>query len=127
MRLPWCAAHLQAGACDPGATPELVVDAGGLAVIDGREAMGQIVAARAMDEATNRARAHGIGAVAVRNPNHVGTVMSFTPRAARAGCIGFRSTDASPSTPPGVGASRRSVCISTEAGPYQELCLKYCL
>ncbi|WP_288587188.1 Ldh family oxidoreductase [uncultured Methylobacterium sp.] len=91
-------------------------DAGGLAVNDGREAMGQIVAARAMDEATNRARAHGIGAVAVHNPNHAGTAMSFTPRAARAGCIGFRSTDASPSTPPGVDASRRSA-TTRDPGP----------
>ncbi|WP_244538470.1 Ldh family oxidoreductase [Methylobacterium sp. ap11] len=116
MRLSWYAARLQAGACDPRATQEFVVDAGGLPVIDGREAMGQIVAARAMDEVTNRARAHGIGVVAVRNPNHVGTAMSFTPRAARAGCIGFRSTDASPSTPPGVGASRLS---ATTRGPKQ--------
>ncbi|MGQ8481202.1 Ldh family oxidoreductase, partial [Klebsiella pneumoniae] len=78
MRLSWYAARLKAGVCDPEGVPVTVVDAGGLAVIDGREAMGQVVAARAMTEAVTRARAHGIGAVAVRHSNHFGTAMYFT-------------------------------------------------
>ncbi|ACA17972.1 Malate/L-lactate dehydrogenase [Methylobacterium sp. 4-46] len=100
MRLSWYAARLAAGVCDPRAVPESVVDAGGLAVIDGREAMGQVVAAQAMAEAMARAAAHGIGAVAVRNSNHFGTAMYFTLMAARAGCIGFLSTNASPAMAP---------------------------
>ncbi len=106
MRLSWYAARLASGACDPHAIPEVVLDAGGLAVIDGREAMGQVVAARAMAEAAARARAHGIGAVAVRNSNHFGTAMYFTLRAARAGFIGFLSTNASPSMAPWGGRTK---------------------
>lgn len=106
MRLSWYAARLRSGACDPRAMPEVVVDAGGLAVIDGREAMGQVVAARAMDEAIARARAHGIGAVAVRRSNHFGTAMYFTLRAARAGFIGFLSTNASPAMAPWGGRAK---------------------
>ncbi|MGY2050251.1 Ldh family oxidoreductase [Methylobacterium sp. JK268] len=106
MRLSWYAARLKAGVCDPEGVPETVVDAGGLAVIDGREAMGQVVAARAMTEAVTRARAHGIGAVAVRHSNHFGTAMYFTLMAARAGCVGFLSTNASPAMAPWGGRAK---------------------
>ncbi|GJD51594.1 putative oxidoreductase YjmC [Methylobacterium crusticola] len=106
MRLSWYAARLAAGACDPRARPEIVVDAGGLAVIDGHEAMGQVTAARAMAEAVARAGAHGIGAVAVRRSNHFGTAMYFTLMAARAGCVGFLSTNASPAMAPWGGRAK---------------------
>jgi LDH2 family malate/lactate/ureidoglycolate dehydrogenase len=100
MRLPWYVARLRSGAVDPAATPRLVVDAGAVAVLDGCDAMGQVVAARAASLAIDRARAHGIGAVAVRNSNHFGTAMYFSLMAARAGCIGFLSTNSSPAMPP---------------------------
>src|SRR4029077_15585561 len=70
MRLSWYAARLKAGVCDPRARPELVVDAGGLALIDGHDGMGQMVAARAAQEAIRRAKVHGIAAVGMRNSNH---------------------------------------------------------
>jgi LDH2 family malate/lactate/ureidoglycolate dehydrogenase len=107
MRLPWYMARLRAGVCDPLAEPELAVDGGAIAVLDSREAMGQISAARAAQEAVARAKRHGIGAVAVRNSNHFGTAMYFTLMAARAGCVGFLSTNASPAMAPWGG--RRKV------------------
>src|SRR6201981_1478711 len=58
MRLSWYAARLKAGVCDPKAQPELEVDAGGLALIDGRDGMGQVLTARAAQEAIHRAKAH---------------------------------------------------------------------
>ena len=36
MRLSWYVGRLQAGVCDPTASPELAVDAGAVAVMDGR-------------------------------------------------------------------------------------------
>src|SRR5271163_2362442 len=66
MRLSWFTARLKAGVCDPRATPELVVDAGAIAVMDGKDAMGQVLTATAMKDAIRRAKAHGIGAVALR-------------------------------------------------------------
>lgn len=92
--------------CDPRAVPELVVDAGGLALIDGHDAMGQVLAARAAEEAIRRAKAHGIAAVGVRNSNHFGTALYFTLKAARAGCIGFLSTNASPAMAPWGGREK---------------------
>jgi LDH2 family malate/lactate/ureidoglycolate dehydrogenase len=106
MRLSWYAARLKAGVCDPKAEPELVVDVGGLAVIDGHDGMGQMVSARAVEEAIRRAKAHGIAAIGVRNSNHFGTALYFTLMAAREGCIAFLSTNASPAMAPWGGARK---------------------
>lgn len=106
MRLSWYCARLAAGVCEPVARPNLVVDAGAVAVIDGGDAMGQVLAARAAAEAIARAKRHGIAAVALRNSNHFGTAMYFTLLAARAGCVGFLSTNASPAMAPWGGREK---------------------
>ena len=108
MRLSWYVARLRAGVCDPAARPEAVVEAGAIAVLDGRDGMGQVLTAHAMQDAIRRAKAHGIGAVALRNSNHFGTAMYFTLMAARAGCVGFLSTNASPAMAPW-GGRRKAV------------------
>ncbi|MBV8426094.1 MAG: Ldh family oxidoreductase [Hyphomicrobiales bacterium] len=107
MRLAWYVARLRSGAMRAAADPHLVIDAGALAVVDGRDSMGQVLAAHAADEAVRRAKAHGIGVVAVRNSNHFGTAMYFTRRAAREGCVAFLSTNASPAMAPWGGREKR--------------------
>jgi LDH2 family malate/lactate/ureidoglycolate dehydrogenase len=106
MRLSWYTRRLQAGVCEPVARPELVVDGGAIAVLDGHDGMGQVLATRAAHEAIARAKAHGIGAVAVRHSNHFGTAMYFTLMAARQGCVGFLSTNASPAMAPWGGREK---------------------
>jgi len=106
LRLPWYTARLRSGACDAAASPEVVVDGGAIAVIDGHDAMGQLVAAEAAEQAISRAREHGIGAVAVRNSNHFGTAMYFTLMAARRDCVAFLSTNASPAMAPWGGRKK---------------------
>ena len=106
MRLSWYTARLKAGVCSPVAKPELVVDAGAVAVIDGHDAMGQVLAAHAAREAIRRAKLHGIGAVGLRNSNHFGTAMYFTLMAAREGCVAFLSTNASPAMAPWGGRKK---------------------
>ena len=108
LRLPWYLARLRSGACTPAGRPELLVDAGAIGVWDGHDGMGQVLAARAMQDTIARAKRHGIGAVAVRNPGHFGTAMYYTLMAARAGCIGFLATNASPAMAPW-GGRRKSV------------------
>ncbi len=108
MRLPWYVARLRSGACAPVASPLRAVDAGAIGVWDGQDGMGQVLAARAMEDAIARAKAHGIGAVAVRNSGHFGTAMYFTLMAARAGCVGFLTTNASPAMAPW-GGRRKTV------------------
>jgi LDH2 family malate/lactate/ureidoglycolate dehydrogenase len=106
MRLSWYVARLRAGVCNAVAKPELVVDAGAVALMDGKDGMGQVLTARAMQEAIRRAKAHGVGAVGLRNSNHFGTAMYFTLMAARAGCVAFLSTNASPAMAPWVGRKK---------------------
>jgi len=106
MRLSWYAARLKTGVCDPKAKPELVVDAGGLALIDGHDGMGQVLTARAAQEAIRRAKAHGIAAVGIRNSNHFGTALYFTLMAAGEGCVAFLSTNASPAMAPWGGRKK---------------------
>ena len=96
MRLSWYLARLTAGVCTPVAAPRFVVDAGAVGVIDGGDAMGQVLTLHAMRDAVRRAKAHGIGAVALRHSNHFGTALYFTREAAREGCVAFLSTNASP-------------------------------
>ena len=92
--------------CEAVARPETVVDAGAIAVIDGRDAMGQVLAARAATEAIRRAKAHGIGAVAIRNSNHFGTALYYILMAARENCVAFMSTNASPAMAPWGGREK---------------------
>jgi LDH2 family malate/lactate/ureidoglycolate dehydrogenase len=106
MRLPWYLARLRSGVTNPTATPEFIVDAGAVGVIDGRDGMGQVVAAHAVRDVLRRAKAHGVGAVAVRNSNHFGTAMYFTLMAPPEGCIMFLTTNASPAMAPWGGRDK---------------------
>jgi LDH2 family malate/lactate/ureidoglycolate dehydrogenase len=108
MRLPWYVARLRAGVVQAAVEPELTLDTGALAVCDGRDGMGQVVAARAAREAIRRAKLHGVGVVAVRNSNHFGTAMYFTLMAPPEGCVAFLSTNASPAMAPW-GGRRKTV------------------
>ena len=108
LRLDWYRARIVAGKMAAVTQAQVVIDSGAIAVIDGREGVGQVLADRAMREAIARAKLHGIGAVGVRNSNHFGTAMYYTHRAAEAGCVGFLSTNASPSMAPW-GGRRKGV------------------
>ena len=68
--------------------------------------MGQVLTLHAMRDAVRRAKAHGIGAVALRHSNHFGTALYFTREAAREGCVAFLSTNASPAMAPWGGAKK---------------------
>lgn len=127
MRLSWYVARLRAGVMRPVTEPELVVDTGPLAVMDGHDGVGQVIAARAAKEAIDRAKKHGVGAVAVRNSNHFGTAMYFTLMAPPAGCVAFLSTNASPAMAPW-GGRKKTVgtnpwSIAAPAGRYAPMVL----
>jgi LDH2 family malate/lactate/ureidoglycolate dehydrogenase len=74
--------------------PEIRVvrDFGAVAVIDGGGGFGQAPSVRAMDLAIDKARAFGIGAVAVRNSNHFGAAGVYALRAAEQGFLGIATT-----------------------------------
>jgi LDH2 family malate/lactate/ureidoglycolate dehydrogenase len=86
--------------------PETLVDTGSLLLLDGQDGIGQVIAERARAEAVARAKAHGVGAVGVRNSNHFGTAMYFTRRAAAEGCVAILTTNASPAMAPWGGRKK---------------------
>lgn len=106
LRLPWYLERLRTGAMKTVTAPETVVDMGALAVLDGRDGIGQVLTEHARVEAVRRAREHGIGAVGVRNSNHFGTAMYFTRRAAADGCAAILTTNASPAMAPWGGRKK---------------------
>jgi LDH2 family malate/lactate/ureidoglycolate dehydrogenase len=83
-----------------------VVDAGAIAVLDGHDGVGQVLAMRATHEAITRARAHGIGAVAVRHSNHFSTCMYYTRRVVAAGCVAMLTSNGGPAMAPWGGRKK---------------------
>src|SRR4051812_10142150 len=106
LRLPWYAARLRSGAMAAVTDPGALVDTGPLLLLDGRDGVGQVLTERARVLAVERARQHGIGAVALRNPTHFGTAMWSTRRAARDGVVAVLTTNASPAMAPWGGRQK---------------------
>jgi LDH2 family malate/lactate/ureidoglycolate dehydrogenase/glyoxylase-like metal-dependent hydrolase (beta-lactamase superfamily II) len=77
-QLPYYADQVQRGEIDPAACPRTVLDRSVLSVLDGRRGFGHVIAADAAGLVAERAREHGIAAVAVRNANHIGRLGGYT-------------------------------------------------
>lgn len=77
----------QAGAIDPAARPVVEVDRGSTVILDGRRAFGHVTLRDATDLVVERARVHGIAAVAVRRTDYVGRLADYAERAAAAGVV----------------------------------------
>jgi LDH2 family malate/lactate/ureidoglycolate dehydrogenase len=108
LRLSWYVNRIRSGVMRPVTVPENVTDTGALAIVDGHDGVGQVLAAFAAQDAVRRAREHGVGVVAVRNSNHFGTAAYFTRMAAREGCVALLTTNASPAMAPW-GGRRKTV------------------
>jgi LDH2 family malate/lactate/ureidoglycolate dehydrogenase len=106
LRLGWYYARLCSGAMKPVTAPETVLDGGAVAVLDGKDGVGQIVAKHATEEAVRRAKKHGVGVISVRNSNHFGTCMYFTGMGAQQGCITLLTTNGGPNMAPWGGMKK---------------------
>jgi LDH2 family malate/lactate/ureidoglycolate dehydrogenase len=106
MLIPMYVARLRAGSVSIGATPVVVEDHGALIVMSAARALGQISATRAVELGIERARAHGVAAVAVRDAFHFGAASFWARRFARAGMIGFAFSNTRPLMPAPGGAER---------------------
>ena len=107
LRLGWYLDRLRNGVMKPVTRPEFVVDAGAIALIDGHDGVGQVLASLAARDAVRRAKAHGIGAVGLRYSNHFGTCMYYTLMGAREGCVMMLTSNGGPAMAPWGG--RRKV------------------
>lgn len=104
---------------------EVVRESATTAVVDGHHGMGMIVATRSMQMAIDKAKAYGMGAVAVRNSTHFGIDGYYAGMAANAGLIGMSFTNARPSIAPTFGVQAMMgtnpiafACPTDEAFPF---------
>lgn len=84
--LPAYVRLLHAGLLVPNQTPETVLDAGALLVIDARRGYGQRMAADAVRRAIVRAKEVGACVLAFRNSSHIGRIGTYAELAAAEGC-----------------------------------------
>jgi len=106
LRLGWYLDRLRNKVMNPVTKPEFVIDGGAMAVIDGHDGVGHVLAKIAAEEAIKRAKAHGIGAVGVRMSNHFGTCMYYTLLGAREGCVMMLTSNGGPAMAPWGGRKK---------------------
>jgi len=78
---------LGCGACKGDAHAQLVTDNGAVVVVDGQFGFGQVVGPEAMEIVIERAREHGVAALALRNAHHLGRIGHYAEQAVAAGMI----------------------------------------
>jgi LDH2 family malate/lactate/ureidoglycolate dehydrogenase len=94
VRVPTYVKGIQSGSINPRPHLAIVFDDESRATVDGDGGMGQVAAQRATSLAIERAREHGIGAVALRGSRHCGAMAYWANQALAADCIGFATTNA---------------------------------
>jgi hydroxycarboxylate dehydrogenase B len=93
LRIPQYVDLIDAGRIKPAATMSIVHEAPASAVVDGGGGFGQVIAREAMLLATRKAKAGGIGAVAVRHCSHTGRIGTYTHLAAKHNYIGIATVN----------------------------------
>lgn len=85
--------EITGGLVKPEAKPETVKETPISAVIEGNDAMGQLLGVQAMETAIQKAKTCGFGMVTVRNSNHYGIAGYYAKMAANQGLIGMSMTN----------------------------------
>jgi len=95
LRVPIYLAHLDAGIVVAGVTPEVISDAPGFLLLDGKQGLGQSACEIVVAEGIARARASGCATVAIRNVGHVGRLGRWAEQAAAAGIVSLHVVNTS--------------------------------
>lgn len=99
-RLAVYARRIARGLINPEPSLTLQGGRGGLAVLDGDNGLGPVVAQEAMRQAVHLAREFGIGWVLARNSNHYAHAGYYAAAAAREGMVGITSSSGEPNVAP---------------------------
>jgi len=99
-RLPAYLRCLQKGRIKAAPEIRVIRSAPAVAVVDGDNGLGQLVAVQAMEKAIELAGESGVGVVAVRRSNHFGAASYYCKMAAARGMIGLAFTNSAPGIPP---------------------------
>jgi LDH2 family malate/lactate/ureidoglycolate dehydrogenase len=112
--------RLQAGVTKPQTDIAVVRDAPGAALIDGKNSIGQVVAARAMRLAITKAKETGSAWVGATHSNHFGTAAFYALMAVAQDMIGIVMTNGIASVAPTGGRaamlSTNPICFAIPAG-----------
>lgn len=106
IRLPVYVERIQRGVLNPRAELRIVRESRATATFDACDGHGIPVGVRAMDRCIEKAREHGIGAVAVRRSSHFGMAWYFARRAVEQGMIGVALSNADAFVAPWGAAQR---------------------
>jgi len=79
---------------------EIVRDHMAVAVVDGHDGMGMVIAKKSMQLAIEKARTYGIGMVIAKNSTHYGIAGYYALQACDAGMIGLTGTNTRPAIAP---------------------------
>jgi LDH2 family malate/lactate/ureidoglycolate dehydrogenase len=104
-RLPVYYERIKNGWIVPGAPFEIVKETPALALVDGHNGLGSVVAQKAMELAVQKAKVSGIGTVVVRNSTHFGSSAVPARIALEHDCIGIAITNAGPEMAPWGGCT----------------------
>ena len=104
-RLKYYYDRIKAGIQFPETHLEVVKETETTALLDGHHGMGHVIAYRSMRMAMEKARAHGLGAISVRNSTHFGIAGYYSLMAAAEGMIGLTVTNARPAIAPTFGTA----------------------
>jgi hydroxycarboxylate dehydrogenase B len=89
IRIPAYLSQAKSGRMDLAAKPEIVKEQVSTAVVDGKRGFGHVAASFALEVALKKAEETGIGAVAIRNCNHIGRLGDYSEAAAAKGFIAW--------------------------------------
>jgi len=106
VRLPVMLDRLRAGVTNPDPQLRVLHEAPAVLVLDADRGLGQVVAARAMRRAVERAALYGVGFVTVRESSHMGRARDAALVAAEQGMVGLVISNASPRLVRGPGSRR---------------------
>jgi LDH2 family malate/lactate/ureidoglycolate dehydrogenase len=104
--LPSYLLRLKDGTANPEPHIRTVSEGAAVALIDGDAGLGPVAAVRGMELAISKALKHGVGAVAVRNANHLGAAGYYATLAARRTLFGLATSNAAAIMAPPGSASR---------------------
>ena len=89
----------------PGAAFEILKDSPALALINGHNGLGSVIAQKAMALAVSKSKNVGVGTVIVRGSTHFGSAGVHTLHAVKQNCIGIAMTNAGPEMAPWGGST----------------------
>lgn len=104
LRIPSYIKVAKEGRLEASNKPSLEWQKKAISLVNGNNGWGQPAAVMAVREVINNAKLHGVGAVGIRNTNHIGTCGYYARTIAENGLVGFVTTNSSPNMPPWGGS-----------------------